>query len=349
MPGSVFDVFNGDAFTLVSLTEGINNVPFIPGRLGQLGIFEEEGVTNTAVMIEEEEGVLFLVDNTKRGGPGKQSANAKRKARTLQTTHLPAEGRIMADSIQGVREFGTTDQAKTAENVVAKKFAGLSNSLDATLEHLRVGAVKGVILDADGSTVIYNLFTEFGVTKEAEVDFDLDNATPASGVLRKACAAIVRKIGDNLGAVPFAGVHCLCGDAFFDDLLAHPEVVESYKGTPMAMVLREGYVYPNSDGTKISGAFEFGGIVFENYRGKVGTVDYIHTDKAHFFPVGAQGLFKTFFAPANYMETVNTIGLPKYAKIAPDTKYNKYVDLEAQSNPLPICTRPKVLMQAKRT
>lgn len=349
MPASVFDAFNGDAFTLVSLTEGINKVPFIPGRLGQLGIFDEEGVTNTAVMIEEEEGVLFLVDNTKRGGPGKQSANPKRKARTLQTTHLPAEGRIMADQIQGVREFGSADQGKTIENTVAKKFAGLSNSLDATLEHLRVGAVKGVILDADGTTEIYNLFTEFGVTKEDEVDFDLDNANPASGILRKKCAAIVRKIAENLGAVPFMHVHCICGDAFFDDLLAHPEVVASYRNTPMAQVLREGYLLPNGEGVKIYGAFEFGGIVFENYRGKVGSVSYVHTDKAHFFPVGAIGLFKTYFAPANYMETVNTIGLPKYAKIAPDVKYNKFVDLEAQSNPLPICTRPKVLMQAKRT
>lgn len=349
MPGSVFDVFNSDPFSLVSLTEGINNVPFIPGRLGQLGIFEEEGVTNTAVLLEEEDGVLFLVDNAKRGAPGKRGAGSKRRARTLQTTHLPAAATILADAIQGVREFGMSDQAKTVENVINKKFVTLSNSLDATLEHLRVGAVKGVILDADGSTEIYNLFTEFGVSQEAEVDFDLDNANPASGVLRKKCAAIVRKVGDNLGAIPFSGVHCICGDAFFDDLLAYPEVVESYKGTPMAQVLRDGYVYPNGDGTKISGAFEFGGIVFENYRGKVGNVSYVGTDAAHFFPVGATGLFKTFFAPANYMETVNTLGLPKYAKIAPDTKFNKHVDLEAQSNPLPICTRPKVLMKAKRT
>lgn len=349
MPGSVFDVFNSDQFTLVSLTDSINKVPFIPGRLGQLGIFEEEGVTTTSVLLEEEEGVLFLVDNTKRGAPGKRAKNSKRQARSLQTTHLPAAGIIMADQIQGVREFGSSDQAKTVENAVNKKFAVLSNSLDATLEHLRIGAIKGVILDADGTTEIYNLFTEFGVTKEAEVDFDLDNANPTSGALRKACAAIVRKIADNLGAVPFTGVHCCCGDVFFDDLIAHPEVVASYRNTPMAQVLREGYVYPNGDGAKIYGAFEFGGIVFENYRGKVGNVSYIHTDKAHFFPVGATGLFKTYFAPANYMETVNTIGLPKYAKIAPDTKFNKFVDLEAQSNPLPICTRPKVLMQAKRT
>jgi hypothetical protein len=36
--------------------------------------------------------------------------------------------------------------------------------VDATLEHLRIGAIKGQILDADGPAVIYDLFTEFGVT-----------------------------------------------------------------------------------------------------------------------------------------------------------------------------------------
>ncbi|MDD3293104.1 MAG: major capsid protein [Geobacteraceae bacterium] len=345
---SVFDVFNSDPFSLVSLTDAINKVPFIPGRLGQLGIFEEKPVSTTAVMLEEEDGVLYLVENRPRGSAPQQNQTGKRKARSLVLTHLPTGDRIMADEIQGVREFGSNDQAKAILNVTNGRLATMSSSLDATLEHLRIGAIKGQILDSDGSTVIYNLFTEFGVSQETEVDFDLDNASPASGVLRKKCAAIVRKIGDNLGATPFSGVHCLCGDAFFDDLLAHAEVVESYKGTPMAQVLREGYIYPNSD-LKIYGAFEFGGIVFENYRGKVGSIDYIHTDKAHFFPVGVTGLFKTYFGPANYIETVNTLGLPKYAKVSPDPQFQKWVDIEAQSNPLPICTRPKVLMLAKRT
>ncbi|RQW89950.1 MAG: major capsid protein [Geobacter sp.] len=345
---SVFDVFNSDAFSLVSLTDAINNVPFIPGRLGQLGLFVEQPVNTTSVMIEEKDGVLYLVENKPRGSAAQQNQTSKRKARSLVLTHLPVGDRIIADEIQNVREFGSNDQAKAIINVVNGRLADMSNSLDATLEHLRIGAIKGQILDSDGSTVIYNLFTEFGVSQESEVDFDLDNAAPASGVLRKKCAAVVRKIGDNLGATPYAGVHCLCGDAFFDDLLAHPEVVESYKGTPMAEVLRQGYVYPNS-GQKISGAFEFGGIVFENYRGKVGNTTYVNTDKAHFFPVGATGLFKTYFGPANYMETVNTLGLPKYAKVAPDMQFQKWVDLEAQSNPLPICTRPKVLMLGKRT
>src|SRR5690606_33737630 len=141
-------------------------------------------------------------------------------------------------------------------------------------------------------------------------------------------------------------LHAFCGDAFFDDLLSHPEVVESYKGTPMAQVLREGYVYPN--GMKVYGAFEFGGIVWENYRGKIGNTPIIDPDKCHIFPVGVPGLFVTRYAPADYVETVNTVGLPRYSRqfMMPN---GKGVYLDVQMNAINYCSRPNVLVQGKRT
>lgn len=97
------------------------------------------------------------------------------------------------------------------------------------------------------------------------------------------------------------------------------------------------------------GSFEYAGIVFEEYRGKVGTVDYADSNKAHFFPVGVPGLFRQYNAPADFVETVNTLGLPRYAKQAVDQEFGRWVKLHTQSNPLPICTRPKVLIKGKRT
>jgi hypothetical protein len=343
---SVFDIFNSDPFSLTSLTDSINKVPFIPGYLGSINLFAEQGIATTSVMIEEQDGVLYLIDNRQRGAGAKQNEVSKRRARSLVITHLPAGDRVMADEIQGVREFGSQDQAQAIQNVVNGRLVTMSNSLDATLEHLRIGAVKGQILDADGTSVIYNLFTEFGVAQEAEVDFDLDNNAPESGIIRKKCTGVTRTIAKNLGAVPFTGVGCLCGDAFFDDLIAHPETRQTYLNQQEAADLRKGAI--DTTGSSF-GSFVYGGITFTNYRGKVGNVDYIDADAAHFFPVGAPGLFKTYFGPADYLETVNTIGLPKYAKASPDARFQKFVDLEAQSNPLPICTRPKALMKGKRT
>ena len=50
---SMPDCFNGDAFSLVSLTEAITKLPFKPGRIGEMGLFTEKGVNTHTVVIEE--------------------------------------------------------------------------------------------------------------------------------------------------------------------------------------------------------------------------------------------------------------------------------------------------------
>jgi len=42
---------------------------------------------------------------------------------------------------------------------------------------------------------------------------------------------------------------------------------------------------------------------------------------------------------------VNTIGLPRYAKIAPVDNMNRAIAVHLQSNPLPICTKPGTLFR----
>ena len=342
----MLDVFNQDAFGVLSLTDAINKIPFVPGRAGQLIDWAERGVTSTSIMIEEVDGVLKLLNPTPRGGAGETKAKDKRRARSLLIPHYQHDDGVNADEVQGVRAFGSETEVQSVMGLVNQRLAdAVQLVLDPTLEFQRLGAVKGLILNADGST-LYNLFTEFGVSQEAEIDFNLDAASPGPGVLRKACAGAVRKLSDNLGGVGYGGVHAFCGDDFFDALLSHPEVIDSYKGTPMAQVLRDGYVYPN--GNKVYGAFEFGGIVWENYRGKNGADPMVAIDKCHIFPVGVPGLFRTVYAPADYIETVNTLGLPRYSKQWPSAN-GKRVEMESQSNPLSYCTRPKVLLKGKLT
>ena len=75
----------------------------------------------------------------------------------------------------------------------------------------------------------------------------------------------------------------------------------------------------------------------------------VPTDKAFFFPEGIEGLFEIYYAPADTFETVNTLGQQLYARTIPDRDRDEWVRLEIESNPLPICTRPQVLRQARRT
>ena len=46
----------------------------------------------------------------------------------------------------------------------------------------------------------------------------------------------------NLDGVPFNGVYALCGDNFFDSLLAHVEVRNTFLNNPAAAQLRAAYI-----------------------------------------------------------------------------------------------------------
>jgi hypothetical protein len=109
-----------------------------------------------------------------------------------------------------------------------------------------------------------------GVTAHTEIDFDLDNASPAAGAVKKKCHDIRRKIEDELGAQPYEHIHAICGADFFDDLITHSEVAKAYDRYLDGAFLRQG---------QARGSFEYSGIVFEEYRGRVGTVgvDAVYT------------------------------------------------------------------------
>lgn len=234
------DIFSNSAFSVISLTDAINKVPFLPGRIGQLGLFNETGIVTTSVMIEEREGSLNLIETTSRGSPASQNTTNKRKARSFIVPHVALEDTILADEIQNLRAFGSESQLEGIQQTVQFRLSEMSRKHDATLEHLRVGAIKGQILDADGSTILYDLFNEFGVTQYTEIDFDLDNASPAEGVVKKKCHDVRRKIEDELGAQPYDHIHAFCGSAFFDDLIAHKEVKQAYERYLDGLFLRQG-------------------------------------------------------------------------------------------------------------
>jgi len=67
---AMVDPFTPNAFSLTSLTAAINNLKYAPGRLGELGLFEEAGVNTLSVGIEERDGVLSLAEIRPRGAPG---------------------------------------------------------------------------------------------------------------------------------------------------------------------------------------------------------------------------------------------------------------------------------------
>lgn len=312
--------------SIEELTANINNLPRTPTRIGAMGLFEERGITTTHALVGIEGGQLKLVPNVPRGAPSQPKALSPKNAKIFPTTHLPQRSTVLADQLQGARTFGAagTGEAESAAQRIVALNEVHRRDLDFTIEYHRLGAIKGLILDADGSTIL-DIYDAFDLTQTEQA---MVLGTDATKVRSKLMAA-KRASEAALGVVKPAGFHAFVGSSFMDKLVEHPNVIKAYERWQEGAKLRSD----NRSG------FEFGEVVFEEYEGSYGGSALIAADEGYMFPVGVPGQFITRYAPADYLETVNTVGLPYYSKTQP-MDFNKGVELESQSNPLNLNTIP---------
>lgn len=333
------DIFNDDAFSVQTLTAKVNKATYRPGQIGASGLFEEDSVATTIISVEEKDGKLGLIEPSKRGGPGETIDDEKRNLIPFMVDHYQRDDAVMADEIQNVRAFGTEGELEQVENRVMQKADRHLADLDMTLEHQRIGAVKGIVTSRSGKT-LHDLYSRFNIAVPAAISLELDvDATKVDEILEK---DVAWSIEDSLDSF-YQGFHVWTGRDFHLAMWNHPRIRETYLTTPMAAVLREA----------IPDKFTVGKFTFERYKtgrkatDNLGTA-YIAADEGRVTPVGVPGLFITRFAPADYFETVNTPGLPRYMKQV-RMRNDKGVDLEIQSNPISLCTQPSALRKLTLT
>ncbi|MFN7817793.1 MAG: major capsid protein [Burkholderiales bacterium] len=334
------DIFNNDAFGLQSLTKAINESPYQPMLIGSLGLFGEEGISTTSLSIEMRGTTLTLIPASARGAPGRPERNDKSRLIPINTVHLPQRASVNADEVQNLRAFGTENEVETVQNLINRKLGKLRRNLDVTIEWQRIGSIKGQVLDADGTTVLLDMFTTFGVAQQTHQMLLATDATKVKSLIVQA----QRKAEDALGGVMHRGFVALCGKNFFDSLVGHPAVEKAYDRWLDGAFLRDIQRSQESG----SPGFQFCGVSWHEYRGSVSGQNFVADDEAYLIPQGVPDMFMTNYAPADYMETVNTIGLPYYAK-QEMMRMNKGVEIEAQSNPISICSRPNAIVKLLRT
>lgn len=325
----ILDPFK-DGFSLVQLSQAINVLPNVYDRVSGLGLFNFRGQTNQSVAIEMKNGVLTLVPTTPWGGVAPKNTSGRRNVRTFTIPHMPFEDVVMAADVMGVRSFGTDNALEAVTTRVNDKLQEMKNKIDQTMEFRKFTALQGLVLDADLS-VIEDYFAAFGVTKKV-VSFDL--ATPTTDVRMK-CVEVIRYVEDNAGGEVVSGIHALVSGEFFDALITHKSIKDAYLGWSEAR---------NALGGDLRKGFTWGGITFEEYRATVDGHRFIAAGKGHAFPLGTNSTFSMYGAPADFVETVNTIAIPYYAR-QQNKDFNRGIDLHVQSNQLPMVTRPALIVE----
>jgi hypothetical protein len=201
---------------------------------------------------------------------------------------------------------------------------------------MEVNALKGIVKDGAGTT-LYNYFTEFGLSQQA-VDFVLGTAgTNVQAKVRE----VLRKVETELKGETMTGVLALVAPEFFDKLIGHAKVEDAYKyyASTGAQPLRED----------TRRRFPFAGIMFEEYNATVtlstgDTETLVPTSEGIAFPLGTLDTFVTYGAPANLIETVNTVGLPIYARqiARPD---GSAIEVKTEASILPVNKRPRLAVR----
>ncbi len=343
----MLDIFNNDAFSVTSLTGAMREIKHRPGFISRRGLFQTTSVSTLTVAIEKDKDEnVMIVPSSPRGGTGATFDRKRRSILNLTIPHFQVDDGITADEVQGVRAFGQERAIETLQSKIANRAAEASQFFALTEEYHRLKVLTtGSLYDSDGATVLANYQQIFGESMPSEIDFSFD--TNVNGALRKFCAKVHRDMAAALDGLPFDGIEFICGDNFFDDLVANTEVRAAYEGHSGAMQLLDAYVHGSGQNDTF-GEINFGGIRFINYRGYFNGSPAINTDKAHGYPTGVPMLFQTVYAPADYIETVNTMGQRLYSRQW-EREDGKGVNLQFQMNALHYCTRPRVLIRAKRT
>ena len=338
----VTDIFRQNAWGAIEFQEDIvARVDHRPQLLGQLGIFEPIYSRSRTIAIADSNRTLTLIPTSADGSAPEELVPPGAKVRPFNTSRLAKGSTIMAAEMAGVLALPFDVQTKEIAQEVSDRTGYILDDMELTWENMRLGAIQGRVIDADGVTVLIDWYAEWGIAEPAEIDFELDD--PATDV-RKKCRDVKRAMQKAAKGVwtPSTRVGALVGDSFFDLLVNHPQIKETKLGTEKAALLEniEGY-----------SAIEIEGITFINYRGTDdGSTLAIATTKARFFPIGARGAFKVGFGPANEFKPYLNRRAEEYVGLVlADTSGRESWDrVELYSYPIMIATRPEMLLRAKQ-
>lgn len=311
--------FYNDFFTATALTDAILKQQYVPGQLGAMGLFETRGLTGTKLAIEEQpSNDASVMTSTPRGTPSKAATLVRKKVHDFSTSHYREDGAVYADEVLNLRGAGVTTMRDVLISRRDELLSLLRRKIDYTLESLRMSAVNSPN-NAFGSA-----------PASAAVAFGASDSAIRSAIFTN----VIKAMETALGGTPYSSLVALCDDTFWSGLIESKTIKETYLNQIQASALR-------GDTTE---QVVFGNVTWMRYRGAGSTV--ISSGKAKVIPMGVPGLFLQGFAPADTIDSVGAgaVGGPYYVQAYPIDNGNRGWHLEAQTNPVMVCTRPQAIL-----
>jgi hypothetical protein len=324
-------------FEMTDYTDVLVTVPNTWGLVNSLNIFENEGVTQRNITVELQDQSLAVIPDTPVGVRNNVNRDDNRRMAAFMLTHHTLDDVIKPEDLQGKRAYGSADAVEIEANVLDRRMKRIRKNHAVTLEAARCYTLTTGMQYSPGGTVTQNFYSTFGITRK-EVDFVLGTAGTEVNEKSEEIISSIQdesKTGDMVG-----GITALCSPAFFAKLIKHAKIVQAYQYYQSVQEpLRQRL---GGADTKFR-TFFHGGVTFIEYRGSFNGVPLIPVGDAYFFPTeGVEGMFNTYFGPANKLSLVNTVGEEAYmwSYRAPD---DSGILIQTESNFLNLLRKPQMI------
>lgn len=326
-------------YTNIELTQAIDVVPNQFGRINELNVFPAKGIASEYAEIRFRNGYITILAAKERGADTIVNKGPNENAIILKIPHFPEIDLVTPKDIQNMYAFqGSVLRPKRAEDALLERLEAIKAKHDITREFLRTGAMKGIIIDGSNST-IYNLFTVFGVTQKV-INFELTTTTTD---VRAKCNELRTHMRLNLKGETMTGIRCMVDSEFWDAFTGHPNVEKYYLNWQEARTLSQD----------ISSVFPFGGILWEQYDAVAPNVNgdsvpFIDAASGYAYPEGTRNTAATWDGPVDDIRLANEPGVQIYVSPEP-LKHGGGIELKSQSNPLPVWSRPALLVKVTKS
>lgn len=327
-----------NAFEVVDYTQELALVPTKWSLLNDVGLFGAESLTTNTATFEETNRTLAIIADQYRGAKPQANSDDTRKIHAYYVPHFPIVDAIKPEDLSGKRAYGS-DTAETEAAVMARKIARISRAMDDTLELGRFRTLSTLTAYAPNGTVAANFATDFGITQLA-VNFAFGSAT--TDVIGKV-ESVISHIQDQAQGTTVTGVVAYCSPEYFAALISHAKVQAAYQyfsATEGQMIQR------NRAGNNMSlfREFFYGGVRFVEVRGSIGGTRLVPANEAIFVPTGTDGVFVSYFSPANKTSLVNTVAEQRYMFTYRDSK-DEGIAIEGEFNALHIVRQPALVVK----
>ncbi len=334
-----------ERYTVVELTSAINNRQNEYGLLNGMGLFTSKGIPDREVKIEKRNQTLHIIPTSPIGTPAPADDDPDAgDVRILPTRRHAKKHALLAESIQGVRKFGSNSEAEVFDEKVMELLDKIQREHRQTTEFLRWGALKGTVYDADGVKVLYNVYDEMG-EQQKEIEWDLENDAAVDPIL-DGTNELTDYLEDEALGETITGTVMFCSPGYHEALLKNKAFREAFK-------YFSGQPNPHRD--TLRRPFEFKDVIYVRHRGKCtfkksdGSIvshTFIPDGEAIAVPLGTSEVFESYYAPGEFMEAVNTVGQELYVK-PKIMDLDMGVEFHSFSYPLHLVKKPRLVVRCK--